>query len=200
MIQRMEANKRVGTTSGKPYFIGSRGHKVSERCGDENSVGMVKFYRSECFEQIGGFVHYLMWDGIDGHRCRMLGWIAESADDPDTRFVHLRPMGTSHKNWWTGRVRHGVGQYYMGTHPLYLLASAAFRLFHPPVFIGAAAMLWGYFTSLLKRAPRYEDHEFRKFLRKWQLDCLIRGKSRATQRLNQKMATTWRSTLVIERT
>ena len=55
---------------------GQSGKLVSEKCGDENSVGMVKFYRTECFTQIGGFVRELMWDGIDCHRCRMLGWIA----------------------------------------------------------------------------------------------------------------------------
>ena len=87
---------------------------------------MIKFYRTSCFTEIGGFVRELMWDGIDCHRCRMLGWVAVSWDDPAINFEHLRPMGTSHKNWWTGRVRHGVGQYYMGTGPTYMLASAAF--------------------------------------------------------------------------
>ena len=58
------------------------GKLVSEKCGDENSVGMTKFYRVECFEQIGGFLRQVMWDGIDGHRCRMLGWIAASYDEP----------------------------------------------------------------------------------------------------------------------
>ena len=85
---------------------------------------MVKFYRTACFQQIGGFVRELMWDGIDCHRCRMFGWIAVSWDDPALNFIHLRPMGTSHKNWWTGRVRHGVGQYFMGTGVSYMLASA----------------------------------------------------------------------------
>lgn len=192
MIEMMEADPRLGTISGKPFFVNARGQKVAERCGDENSVGMVKFYRTACFEQIGGFVRYLMWDGIDGHRCRMLGWIARSIDDPDTRFAHLRPMGTSHKNWWTGRVRHGVGQYYMGTHPLYLLASAFTRIFHPPYFIGSAAMIWGYFASMLRQARRYEDVEFRKFLRSWQLQALLHGKSRATARLDQRQAAKWK--------
>src|SRR5581483_6650731 len=108
LMERMEQNPRLGTGSGKPYFIDEKtGQRVSEKCGDENSVGMVKFYRTECFRQIGGFVRELMWDGIDCHRCRMLGWIAVSWDDPELNFIHLRPMGTSHKNWWTGRVRHG---------------------------------------------------------------------------------------------
>ena len=55
---------------------------VTEQCGDENSVGMVKFYRTGCFEQIGGFVRKLMWDGIDCHRCRMLGWMARELGRP----------------------------------------------------------------------------------------------------------------------
>jgi hypothetical protein len=58
---------------------------------------MIKFYRVSAFRQIGGFVRMVMWDGIDCHRCRMLGWQAAAATDADTRFVHLRPMGTSTK-------------------------------------------------------------------------------------------------------
>ena len=30
------------------------GLQVDEVCGDENSVGMIKFYRTACFTQIGG--------------------------------------------------------------------------------------------------------------------------------------------------
>ena len=82
---------------------------------DENAIGASKFYRRECFEEINGFIRQVMWDGIDGHRCRQLGWIAISWDDPELRFTHLRPMGSSQKNIVTGRIRHGFGQYFMGT-------------------------------------------------------------------------------------
>ena len=74
LMNRMEASPQLGTASGKPYFIDQKtGRKVMETCGDENSVGMVKFYRRECFVQIGGFVKGLMWDGIDCHKCRNVG-------------------------------------------------------------------------------------------------------------------------------
>jgi glycosyltransferase involved in cell wall biosynthesis len=190
LIGRMEAEPRIGTCSGKPYMqLGGR--LISERCGDENSVGMTKFYRTECFRQIGGFVRMLMWDGIDGHRCRMLGWIAASWDDPELRFVHLRPMGTSHRNWWTGRVRHGIGQYFMGTSPVYMLASSIFRMTRPPLLVGGLAMLWGYLRSAAARAPRYEDAGFRRFLRRYQWDCLVRGKSAATAALNERQQEHW---------
>jgi glycosyltransferase involved in cell wall biosynthesis len=198
LMRRMEQNPRIGTASGKPWFAGPDGRQVSEMCGDENSVGMIKFYRVECFRQIGGFVRELMWDGIDGHRCRMLGWIAASWNDPELRFEHLRPMGTSHKSWWTGRVRHGVGQYFMGTGPTYMLASALFRMTRPPIGVGGIAMLWGYLKSLVERKPRYSDPRFNKFLRNYQWSCLILGKRRATDRLNRKQASQWTSHSPIE--
>ncbi|MGA3067344.1 MAG: glycosyltransferase family A protein [Tepidisphaeraceae bacterium] len=194
LMDRMNREPRIGTASGKPYFRNpATNHLISEKCGDENSVGMIKFYRTTCFQQIGGFVRELMWDGIDGHRCRMLGWIAVSWDHPDLNFTHLRPMGTSHKNWWTGRVRHGVGQYFMGTSPAYMLASALYRLPHPPILIGSIANLWGYFKSLIKCNPRYADPHFRQFLRQYQWDCLFHGKAAATAALNQRQAQFWRS-------
>jgi hypothetical protein len=192
LMSRMERNPRIGTASGKPY-MDLNGQLVSEKCGDENSVGMIKFYRTRCFKEIGGFVRMLMWDGIDCHRCRMLGWIAVSWDDEDLRFIHLRPMGTSHKNWWTGRVRHGIGQWYMGTSFPYMLASCIFRLLHPPVILGSSAMMWGYLKSAFTSQPRYGDADFRRFLRKYQWACLIKGKTRATDELNQKQAPRWQS-------
>lgn len=192
LMNRMEAMPQLGTASGKPYFIDPKsGRKVMETCGDENSVGMVKFYRRECFVEIGGFVKELMWDGIDCHRCRMLGWIAVSWNDSDLNFEHLRPMGTSDKNWWTGRVRHGVGQYFMGTGVCYIVASAAFRVLHPPVLIGSIAMLWGYFKSMFAGRPRYGDAAFRQFLRDYQWACLFKGKRVATAALNARQAEAW---------
>ena len=191
LMERMEADPRLGTCSGKPYFRSRRGRLISEACGDENSVGMTKFYRTEAFRQIGGFVRALMWDGIDGHRCRMHGWIAESWDDPELRFEHLRPMGTSDKGWWEGRARHGVGQYYMGTSPMYMLASAVYRMTRPPRVVGGVAMLWGYIRSMARRRERYPDEEFRAFLRSYQMQCLLTGKARATRRLNQRQASAW---------
>ena len=192
MLAMMEANPRLATCSGKPYMR-LNGRLVSELCGDENSVGMIKFYRTEAFAQIGGFVRHLMWDGIDCHRCRMLGWQAGSWDAPDLRFVHLRPMGTSHKSWWTGRVRHGRGQYFMGTGFAYIFGSCLFRLAHPPVVVGSVAMLWGWLNAFLSRMPRYEDKAFRAFLRKYQWRCLVAGKHRATEELEAEQAVQWHS-------
>jgi exopolysaccharide biosynthesis WecB/TagA/CpsF family protein len=192
LIERMEATPRLGTTSGKPYFAHpTTGDLVPETCGDEMSVGMTKFYRVSCFREIGGFVRQVMWDGIDCHRARMLGWIAESVDAPDLRFLHLRPQGSSQQNIWIGRQRAGFGQYFMGTSPLYYLAVAGYRLREHPAVVGSAGMLWGYLTSWARQLPRYEDAEFRKYLRSYQYACLRMGKRRATARAETERAHLW---------
>jgi biofilm PGA synthesis N-glycosyltransferase PgaC len=193
LISRMEANPRLGTTSGKPYFVHPwSGALVQEEgCSNEMSVGMTKFYRTTCFREIGGFVREVMWDGIDCHRCRMMGWMAESVDGEDVRFVHLRPMGSSDKSIWTGRVRAGYGQYFMGTSPLYLLAAAVYRIPRYPVLIGSMAHIWGYVASAIRGAPRYDDPAFRRFLRRYQRDCLLYGKREATRRTDEAQAPIW---------
>ena len=183
LIERMNRNPRLGTCSGKSY-IHEGGKLIQEKKGDETSLGMTKFYRLACFNDIGGFVRGVMWDGIDCHRCRMLGWRACSWDDPELRFIHLRPMGTSQKGVFAGRMRHGYGQYFMGTGFIYILASAFFRMTERPFVLGGLAIFWGWLRSAVNREKRYDDFEFRKFLRRYQMRALLIGKKKATEELD----------------
>ena len=185
LMQRMEANPRIGTCSGKSY-VEDQGALVHEGQGDETSLGMTKFYRVACFRGIGGFVREVMWDGIDCHRCRMKGWIACSWDEPGLRFVHLRRMGSSDQSIFTGRMRHGYGQYFMGTSLVYMIASAINRMSEKPYFLGSLAMLWGWIRSALQGKPRYEDPEFRRFLRRYQRRALLVGKRRAIEEIYRR--------------
>lgn len=183
LMERMEANPRIATCSGKAY-IKKGGGLVSERHGDEMSIGASKFYRMSCFREIGGFVREVMWDGIDCHRCRMKGWIAGSWDDPELRFVHLRPMGSSQQNIFAGRMRHGYGQYFMGTGLAWMLATAAYRIPEKPYVVGGLYILWGWLHSWLKGLPRYEEPGFREFLRRYHLRALVVGKKRAIEEIH----------------
>jgi len=193
LIEKMEAEPRLGTYSGKPYFIHDKTNDlVPEVCGDESSVGMTKFYKVNCFKQIGGFVRQVMWDGIDSHRCRLLGWISASDDIEETRFIHLRPMGSSQKNIIAGRVRHGFGQYFMGTSFIYMFASFVYRLNKKPYVIGATANLWGYIKSMLTRVEQLDDPEMIQLMRQFQWDCLMLGKTNASSKINKARAKYWR--------
>lgn len=186
LIQRMEADPRLGTFSGKPW-VTLGGRLVPEPAGNEMSVGMTKFFRTSCFRQIGGFVREVMWDGIDCHRARLLGWRAGSSDeDPDLRFAHLRPMGSSQVGIRTGRQRHGFGQWFMGTGPLYILASSVFRMAHPPYFTGGFLIFWGYVKAWREKVPRYGDTRFRRYLQRHQRLMLTRGKRAATALIEQE--------------
>lgn len=173
LMRRFAADPRLGTASGKAY-IPVADRFVLERSGDEFSHGVAKLYRKECFEQIGGFVREVMWDGIDCHRCRMLGWKAVSYDEPVLAIKHLRLMGSSFKSVYHGRLRWGRGQYFMGTHPIYLLGIGCYRAFERPWIIGGICIVIGYLGAWLKQTRRYEDLEFRKSLNRWQLEHLSR--------------------------
>ena len=193
LMGRMEADPRLGSTSGKPWFHHpTTGVLTREAIADEMSVGASKFYRTACFREIGGFVRQVMWDGIDCHRARLLGWKVESVDEEPLRFLHLRPMGSSQgRGIWAGRVRNGFGQWFMGTSPLFFLASALYRMpVHPPV-AGSVAMLWGYVKSALARVPRYGDREFRRFLHRYQHEALVLGRARAARRAEARQAGVW---------
>lgn len=190
LIDRMEGNPRLATCSGKPYNM-INGNLVSEKRGDEMSVGMTKLFRRTAFEQIGGFVREVMWDAIDCHRSRQLGWMARSWDEPELRFVHLRIMGSSQDNVMVGRMRHGFGQYFMGTGIVYMAATSLYRMIHRPFVVGGAAMFWGYLKSLAKHDEQLSDPQLRKFIRQFQWACLFKGKLQAMEIFEARQKPMW---------
>lgn len=187
LVERMEADPRIGTCSGKPYMRRG-GALVSERRGDEMSAGMTKFYRRTCFEDIGGLVREVMWDAIDCHKARQMGWRAVSWDVPELRFEHLRPMGSSQVSIYEGRRRHGRGQYFMGSDPLFYLATCVFRMAEPPYILGGFAMLQGFVGAWLKGARQLEDRKLVSFIRAYQRRALRVGKGRAVAEIDARNA------------
>lgn len=193
LIERMEADPRIGTCSGKPY-IRQNGTLVSERRGDEMSVGMTKFYRRTCFEDIGGYVHEVMWDAIDCHKARQRGWKAVSWDHPDLNFEHLRPMGSSQTSIWTGKRRHGFGQYFMGSDLFFYAATCVFRMAEKPYVLGGLAMMQGYLAAWIRGDRQLDDPELRAFIRAYQRQALFKGKSRAVAEIEAERAALFATT------
>lgn len=191
LMDRMEADPRVGTCSGKTYYVDAAGRKISEKISDEMSIGASKFMRVACFTQIGGFVREVMWDGIDCHKARMMGWKAVSWRDPDLAFEHLRPMGSSQQNIYVGRRRHGFGQYYMGSDPLYFTATAVKKMAHPPYILGGLATLQGYMGAWWRGEKQHGDVALRAFIRAYQREVLLKGKARTVARIEAERAAVW---------
>lgn len=187
VMERMENDRFLGNLSGKLFERRKDGSLFEERTGDENAVGPAKFYRVECFRDIGGFVREVSWDGIDGHLCRMNGWIAQSIDDPQMRIVHLRPMGSSQENIRVGRVRWGRGKYFMGSALYYVLAASAYRALEPPWIVGGLGIAYGYLRAAATGHARYDNPAYRSYLRRFERAQLLLGKSRATAIENERI-------------
>ena len=189
LIAKMEADPRLGSCSGKTWYTEKgTGRHVSEKIGDEMSIGASKFYRVACFRQIGGFVREVMWDGLDCHKSRQLGWKTGSFRDPELAFEHLRPMGSSQQNIYAGRRRHGFGQYFMGSDPVYFTATAIKKMAHPPYVLGGLATLQGFLAAWLRGDEQYDDPELRAFIRAYQRAALFKGKARAVAEIEARQA------------
>jgi hypothetical protein len=54
--------------------------------------------------------------------------------------------------------------------------------------LGSLAMLWGYARGAMLNKPRYEDPEFRRFLRRYQRRALLVGKMKAIEEIHRRSA------------
>lgn len=171
MLEKLNSNVRLAAVSGK--VVRPEGDSfVKEWIIDEHVAGQFKIYRRSAFDEIGGFVQEVMWDGIDVHMSRMKGWDTLSFENSDALLIHHRLMGSSDKNVLRGRVRWGKGIWFMGYHPLYAIASGVFRMSEKPVVLGGLLIIYGYFYGLLGRKAQYAYPGFRDYLQSWQLKRL----------------------------
>lgn len=175
LLTFFEVDPYLGGASGKP-FLEENGELVEERTHDEMVCGQINFYRRECFDDIGGFVREVHWDGIAFHRARMEGWRTRSIRHPDLNYIHKRLMGSSEVGIIQGRMRWGKGQYFMGTHPLFLLAITCYRMMEKPFVLGGLMIFIGYCRAHLASIGRYENQAFRQSLHAWQMERLKLGR------------------------
>lgn len=150
-------------------------HKlVKMRAQPLGMVGALKGWRRTCFEQIGGLARGEGWDGIDCYQAMRFGWRTATFPDEELRTVHLRLGRTTVGNIFYGWLRHGRALYFTGTHPLYVLASALYHMAERPFIFGGICLVLGYLESFLNKSEQYGDHDFRQFVRRWQLKRLAK--------------------------
>jgi len=176
LFSRFREDPCLGAASGKLFLRLDDGRLVEERITDESVLGGMLCLSRRCFDDIGGFVREVMWDGITFHRCRMEGYRTRSFRDDDLKIHDHRIMGSSHKNIYHGRLRWGWGQYFMGTHPLYIIAVGVYRVLERPYILGGMLIICGYLRGWLRGDRRYDYPGFKKSLHAWQLERLRLGK------------------------
>lgn len=133
--------------------------------------GATKIYRRECWAAIQGLHAVPGWDTIDEVKANMLGWRTYSV--PELRLHQHRPTGTA-ESWWKDRVKNGRAYYVSGYHPVFFAVKFLYHLTKRPYVLGSIAMCYGFLSGYVGGAVRIEDAEFVRYLRRQQINRLLR--------------------------
>jgi glycosyltransferase involved in cell wall biosynthesis len=157
--------QRYGIVSGTPYYF-ENGKKIYDLSPKFHSRGQFKIYNKNCIDDIGGIPSSLGWDSADNIRAIGRGWKTETFRDLHYQMHRLIGGKFSLKN---GRIKHGMGAYFLRYNELYLFIRFLHDLSKPPV-IGAFYYLFGYFKAMFSKQDFVLTKEESKVLRKllWQ--------------------------------
>jgi glycosyltransferase involved in cell wall biosynthesis len=158
LLNEFERNPNLGIASGRIW---------KEPSTKDHAIGASKVYRRDCFNAIGGLERTLGWDTIDELKAQVLNW--DTISFKNLEIVHLRKMGFRNTDWSKGRFRNGKCQWFLGYHPLYAVLKGFYRMMEKPFIIGGFAMILGYFTSMIKNEPRYNNKEVLEYQKRKQL-------------------------------
>jgi len=172
-FERFASDPKLGIGGGTLYHY-ENGVQVLERAPQFHVRGGAKIFRRECWDAIGGLWVGPGSDTVDEVKANMLGWTTGSF--PDLLMHHHRPTGAS---WgrWGGLVKDGKIDYVYGSHPVFLIAKCASRLFRRPYVLGSVALLYGYIEAHFQHVPRVDDPELIRYLRRQQLARLFGGET-----------------------
>ncbi|MBM4144162.1 MAG: glycosyltransferase [Lentisphaerae bacterium] len=177
LLPEFERDPRLGVGGGR-VLDAWRGGFVRRPMSEKWSVrGPVQTFRRACFEQIQGY-RELTYGGIDclaETMARMYGWRVRTF--PEVTAYHHRPTGAEAHGALRARFRLGRQNYVIGYHPLFVLARSVPAAAQPPCVAGALAVLAGYFSGALRREPRQAPPEVARFLRREQIDRLLRRRA-----------------------
>lgn len=169
ILRRMEADSNLGIGSGVyEDNVNGKLRKVLNDCRSTPKALMV--FRRETFEDIGGFIP-MNYGGEDTCACfmaRMNGWKTRSF--PDLVAIHNKPIGTGHaKSTLKIRFRQGVGEYFLATHPLFMLVKSFRRCIKEhPLIIGGLARIAGFVYAYFMGEKRQIQDNLVKFIREEQ--------------------------------
>jgi biofilm PGA synthesis N-glycosyltransferase PgaC len=169
LFARFDADPLLGLAGGQLYEEHD-GELMADRDPAWHVRGATKVYRRQCFEDIGGLVPLLGWDGVDEAQAHLAGWRSRTFDEP--RCVHLRQQGTSGGGIVHGRARLGLASYVLHYHPLWVLVRSLRLGANKPYFLGGIAYVWGYLEGVVRRPARLQDEAAAAYIRQAQMERL----------------------------
>ncbi len=174
IFDRFNQDEKLGVASGvyQDLVSGQLRKVLNDR---RSTPKAIQVFRRRCFEQIGGYLP-LRHGGEDTCSCimvRMNGW--KSWSFPELCVVHNKPVGTGHAgNMLKIRFRHGLNEYGLATHPLFMLVKSLRRCIKERPFIsGGLARMAGFIYGYCLREKRQIPDDMVRFIRKEQMERLF---------------------------
>jgi hypothetical protein len=68
-----------------------------------------------------------------------------------------------------------------------MAAVSLYRMAERPYLLSGLGILWGYVEARLKKNPRMEDPAYLRYLRRYELESLLFGKTRTAKRYHDRI-------------
>jgi hypothetical protein len=72
----------------------------------------------------------------------------------------------------------------MGSRWYYVAAASIYRMIERPFVIGGVGIAYGYLKAALSRHHRYDDPEYLRYLRRYELRSLLFGRKQTLEQYN----------------
>ena len=169
LIDKFASNSRLGLAGGFIYNIeGDR--KWGNFTNPQGVGGAIQFFRRQCWEEIGGYYPGGHEDYFAGIGCRMCNWKTQAF--PDLEVLHHKHpealnISMLHVTFYLGQMDYICGEMF-----LYACARAIQILPEKPIIILSILRIMGYLSLAIKREPVQLPPQYKKFMRKLQIDKL----------------------------
>jgi biofilm PGA synthesis N-glycosyltransferase PgaC len=171
LVDKFVENPRLGVT-GTPYREENSRHDERFK-NPEHVSGACQMFRRKCFQDIGGY-RPIRSGGIDFVAllsAQAMGWQTRRFDERSC--LHHRNVGSGqHPSAYAGLLNLGKKDYLLGSHPIFEIFRAIFRMKNRPYIVGGILVFIGYFSAMLRRLERTMPADLTELRRRDQMKRL----------------------------
>lgn len=175
IISCLIKNKKLGLAGGFVYEENNGEFNVKHTRSLNSVPHAIQLFKREVFEKIGGYIE-LKYGGPDWCAevmVRMNNWEVRSFKEIPV--YHLKPILTG-EGLLKGAFRQGLMDHSLGAHPIFQILKCLSMIFYKPLFLYSFTRIYGFIIGYIKNEKRAVSKDFINFLRKEQIDRLLRFK------------------------
>lgn len=173
VLQRFVADPKLGLAGGLVVDC-IQGQRYPSHQSLRDVAGAVQFFSRKCFESLGGLVAIPEggWDAITCAQTRRHGFRSQTF--PELEVDHLKPRNVAQGNLFRRTWQYGVREYALGNHPLFELLKCVYRCAERPFVIGSVLRFTAFGWCHLTFRKRVLPKEIIAFVRREQLNRILR--------------------------